>query len=101
MEDHQPGPSLQQGVRELPTLSGGEVPDNVRGQDRISQQKNGNQQENISRFRGKNISANQKQGIPKLTSASEELRGTTPLTKPMVKQNSYEGLALPGIISVI
>ena len=42
MEDHQPGPSLQQGVRELPTLSGGEVPDNVRGQDRISQQKNGN-----------------------------------------------------------
>ena len=33
---------LQQGVRELPTLSGGEVPDNVRGQDRISQQKNGN-----------------------------------------------------------
>ena len=63
----------------------------------------GGQQENISRFRGKNISANQnqKQGIPKLTSASEELRGTTPLTKPMVKQNSYEGLALPGIISVI
>ena len=42
MEDHQPGSSLQQGVRELPTLSGGEVPDNVRGQDRISQQKNGN-----------------------------------------------------------
>ena len=39
--------------------------------------------------------------VPKLTSASEELRGTTPLKKPMVKQNSYEGLALPGIISVI
>ena len=61
----------------------------------------GGQQENISRFRGKNISANQKKGISKLTSASEELRGTTPLTKPMVKQNSYDGLALPGIISVI
>ena len=59
----------------------------------------GGQQENISGFRGKNISANP--GISKLTSASEELRGTTPLTKPMVKQNSYEGLALPGIISVI
>ena len=39
--------------------------------------------------------------IQNTKSASEELRGTTPLTKPMVKQNSYEGLALPGIISVI
>ena len=38
--------------------------------------------------------------LSQIMCSSEELRKKH-LTKPMVKQNSYEGLALPGIISVI